>query len=137
MPSYKPEIIVNYADQLLSSAASVSGSSWLLGLLLGGTAGHIVYDALNVQPWDASLLLALLCSTIAAWLGRASASRLRGKAQQALCMLQIEENTRRLITMLNEREGLQLMVKVEAAAVQGSTKHTSQTNIITAVPNEP
>lgn len=137
MSSYQPEVMRNYADQLLSRASSMRGVTWLTGFFLGASIGYLICETLNVRPWEASLALALLCSTVADWQGRAQATSFRVEAQRALCMLQIEENTRRLIAMMNEREDLQLMVKLEAAAVQSRNGHAARTNIITAVSSEP
>ena len=134
MSEYKAEPIRAHARQCSSTAESMTGLLAILGFLLGGSVGLFFDEQRDATTLLISITSAFVCTLPAAWLGSRWASDLRSKAEQAKCMLAIEENTAQLLQILSEREDLQFVVKLEAAAMQrrkGQT--TAQSKVITAL----
>jgi hypothetical protein len=99
MPTqYDEQVITKFADALYSQARSVEASYAFLGFLLG--AGAVLAGALmGHADLGGALPIAAgagLVTGIAGYLvARPKAFLLRLQAQQALCMAQIERNTRK------------------------------------------
>ena len=93
---YNPLIIQSFADRLYAQAGAIVLRSVLLGVLLG-----VGVCAVGVLVGPSELVLVGVVVTvlgaIVGWLvGDSRAYLLRLQAQQALCLLQIEINTRGL-----------------------------------------
>lgn len=91
---YDPEIIITFAYRLYSRADSLV-VSWalrmgVLGVIAGAAVGFQV-KSLGIIP---ALVLGLIGGLLGASYGREKGFELRLTAQQALCQLQTEINTR-------------------------------------------
>jgi hypothetical protein len=115
MATYEPQILEEFADRLYKQAAEMISQAVVGGILGGLIVGVLVgagvgvaLTALNHTPvasgdipsivWSggvvAGCLFAILGGVIGYFTGKEKAFELRLKAQQALCQLQIEKNTR-------------------------------------------
>lgn len=105
MIEYEPTVIREFADKLYARAATIvlahSVAGGLSGVAVGAWAG--AWTAyLDRRAGGALLIIAsfavvggVLVALLGYLVGSARAFALRLQAQQALCQLQIEENTRR------------------------------------------
>jgi hypothetical protein len=95
MVQYDPSIIQQMADALYTQAKGIEARYALLGLLLGGCSG---YAGAAAADFGVPLILLIGGAVTGALLGfgiaRPKAFLLRLQAQQALCQVKIEENTR-------------------------------------------
>ena len=88
MPSYDPEIVRRYANRLYRQARSIIFWYTLIGLGAGALTG--LYPPVARY----SRLFAILGGVWGFAVGEARAFRCKLRAQEALCQLQIELNTR-------------------------------------------
>jgi hypothetical protein len=95
MAKYEPQVIVEFADRLLTRAASITALYGLFGLLLAGPGGILIGAATNTSPEVIGGLGAVVGLAMGVVIGREKGFLLRLQAQQALCQVQIEFNTRR------------------------------------------
>jgi hypothetical protein len=115
MATYEPQFLEEFADRLYKQAAEIISQAvvggivggFLVGALFGAGVG-IVLTALNRTPAPsgdipsivssggviAGCLFAIVGGVIGYFTGKEKSFELRLKAQQALCQLQIEKNTR-------------------------------------------
>lgn len=98
--TYDSKLIYVFADRLYVQAQRIVVSytvGWgLAGALLGGSAGYLVNQSQPSGPVVAGVLfLGLLFGAVGFTQGQAKAFVLRLEAQRALCLVAIEENTRR------------------------------------------
>jgi len=134
MSIYRAEPIRAYASRLSASAESMTSRLALMGLLSGGLVGFLSQGQFDTEARIISGIFAVVCALLAGWFGSRWASKLRFEAEQAKCMLQVEENTAQLLRIMSEREDLQFVVKLEAAAVQSRNGQVkSRSNVVTAV----
>lgn len=98
MAMYDPTILAKFADQLYSEAASIIVRFTLLGFLGGGVIGLGTGVTDGFRHMDTTMGVAAVFAVIAGLLGyfagSARAFALKVQAQQLLCQLQIEVNTR-------------------------------------------
>lgn len=115
MPSYEPQLIEEFADRLYKQASDVIASSVVAGVLVGGLFGVLVglgigfaqvglagQKAAATDSSPTILTAAVIVGAIVAlvggiagyYSGKEKSFELRLKAQQALCQLNIEKNTR-------------------------------------------
>lgn len=93
---YDPDLIQKFADALYRQAQSLVTSRFIVGLLVGGALGAAASAFFEQEQ---TVLITGVSALLFAWLGYSSAQAraysLRLQAQEALCRLQIEKNTRR------------------------------------------
>lgn len=91
--TYDTNIIDEFATQLYRQADSIVASYTLLGALVGGLVGYMVGNSFGAGS-PAAVVFALVCAAVGYGLAQPRAFLLRLQAQQALCQVQIEKNTR-------------------------------------------
>lgn len=92
---YDPEVIHSFANALYAQASKLIFTYFLIGFIVGGAIGYFLGAA--ASP-GSEILVALVGGVIVGLLG-ASAARtkaflLKLQAQQVLCQLSIEKNTK-------------------------------------------
>ena len=102
MIEYDEGIILKMVGDLYAQARSLESGYTLMGLLLGGVLGWagtaILADTakgLDASPGCMGLAAGLACALAGYLMAKPKAFLLRLAAQQAMCMVQIERNTRR------------------------------------------
>ena len=96
MPDYHPEIIRSFANRLYARAPLVVLASTILGVLIGLVGAPFILQSLppswavRCPEWVVVALLGL----IGLGQGMERAFLMKLNAQQALCQLEIERNTR-------------------------------------------
>lgn len=97
---YDPSIIEEYAERLLRAASSLVALWTVIGAVLASAATWIAANAVEAAPgyaagpWVAMVIGGVFGGAIGLQQGRQKAFTLRLQAQQALCQLRIEQNTR-------------------------------------------
>lgn len=95
--TYDESVIVAFAERLYRRAATIVITTALLFMLFGAAGGAAV-AALSRMPTDSrnglAVVMGLIGAIIGAVIGSERAFTLRLMAQQALCQVQIERNTR-------------------------------------------
>ena len=97
MIKYDPEIIQELAECLYTRAAWIVGLATAVGVLFGLLCGYVQGDYLNLLlPGQLLVGLGVVVFTgILGWVvGTHKACSLRLQAQNSLCQVQIERNTR-------------------------------------------
>ena len=98
MTKYDASVIQLLADKLYSKADRVIGFNAIVGVVLGALAGG-GFGAAQLGGSTAATVLALvgavLFGLVGAFIGYGRSFDLRFRAQQALCQMHIESNTRR------------------------------------------
>lgn len=87
---YEPKVIQKFADKLYSQANSIAFSYGFLGAIVGAIVGGLV-----VKEGGALIFGAVAC-VLGVAAGINKGAELRLKAQEALCRMHIEWNTRGL-----------------------------------------
>jgi hypothetical protein len=98
---YEPKVIEEFAASLYAQADSIIVGYSLLGVLVGGAGGYVV----GMLPWFSTIATVfgfLLGGLVGFVTGKAKAFNLRLQAQQALCQVRIEANTRALQEAFDE-----------------------------------
>jgi hypothetical protein len=116
MAVYEPDILEEFAERLYKDARALTGRYAFAGLFVGGFVGGTIgfglgfaqtfLQKLTVTPDQVvaasapfGLGAAFICAVIGLFIGSRAAKHkafeLRFKAQQTLCQVQIEKNTRR------------------------------------------
>lgn len=90
--TYDPSVIMIYANELYRQASSIVAGYTFIGCALGLGFGLLFR---SFHPFIPALIGAALLGFIGYSIGRAKSFSLRLEAQQALCQLQTELNTRR------------------------------------------
>lgn len=97
--SYDENVIVTFAERLYSRSAAIVIVYTLFGAVIGALVVKGVVAAYRINS-DATngvtIVIALIFAVLGGMIGSARAFTLRLLAQQALCQLQIERNTRGL-----------------------------------------
>lgn len=95
MVEYSSDVIEQFAERLYKEADSIVWNYTAAGFMLGGVAGFLVFAPfmllLAIIP---AVVAAVFCAIVARGMGQAAAFKLRLQAQQALCQVAIEKNTR-------------------------------------------
>ncbi|MCC6415561.1 MAG: hypothetical protein IT582_06605 [Opitutaceae bacterium] len=92
---YDPEIICKYADKLYSQAASIIAGRTIAGIFFGVIGGIVFQYYLPTEPrWLPVAVGTVLFGLLGYNSAQAKAFELRLRAQDALCQVQIEKNTR-------------------------------------------
>lgn len=87
---YEPKIIQKYADKLYSQANSIAVSYGFLGAILGAIAGFLAAKE------NGAVIGALIACILGISAGINKGAELRLKAQEVLCQMHLEWNTRSL-----------------------------------------
>ena len=98
--SYDENVIVTFAERLYRRAATVVLVYTLLSAILGALAVKAVVSVYSVPSDSAdgmTIVIALIAAGLGAVAGTGRAFVLRLQAQQALCQMHIERNTRALM----------------------------------------
>ena len=99
MVTYDSKLIYAFADRLYQQAQRIVVSytlGWgLMGALLGGSAGALLNQGQGPVV-GLGLVAAVLFAVVGYTQGQAKAFVLRLEAQRALCLVAIEENTRKV-----------------------------------------
>ena len=90
MVSYDPKLVYEFADRFYRRAGHVVVSSVVVGLLAGILVGRLLTEAFGGYTWA----IAAVAGLIGYAAGSQRAFALKLQAQQALCQVKIEENTR-------------------------------------------
>ena len=101
---YDPQVIVTHARQLYAEARSIVLRYGLMGLVVGWIAGYVVSQAADSA--EAVWFVALVGTGLGVVVGRSKAFALKLRAQEVLCQLMIERNTRQLLQLASTRAGL-------------------------------
>jgi hypothetical protein len=96
---YDENVIVTFAERLYRRAASMTAAYALLGAMVGALAGVIIVIATRTPELIKAVatLLGVVSAVIGGIVGSERAFALRLLAQQALCQVQIERNTRTVV----------------------------------------
>ena len=94
MIEYDPEVIQKYATRLYRRANSMMAAYALAGLVLGGLGGTMLGEAMMAASTTPALIGAAIGAVVGWMLASARAETLKLMAQQALCHVRIEQNTR-------------------------------------------
>lgn len=102
MANYDPNVIRAYADRLYTTALLIMVVYTVVGCLAGAVVAAAIFGAyfnffhfgLGVTSGQVVPAAGLLLGLFGFAIGHTKAFSLRLQAQQALCQLQIEENTR-------------------------------------------
>ncbi len=93
---YDPEVIQSFANALYAQASKIIFTYFLIGFIVGGAIGFFLGAA--ASP-GSEMMVALIGGVIVGLLGtsaaRTKAFQLKLQAQQVLCQLSIEKNTRK------------------------------------------
>lgn len=90
MRNYDSDVIQKVADQIYSSADSIINLSVLLGVLIGASAGYgLVQDMLG------GVAGAVIAGGLGYAIGAERSQKLKFEVQLALCLAEIEKNTRK------------------------------------------
>lgn len=95
--SYDENVIVSFADRLYRRASSMVVAYMLFGVMVGVLPVVIAMGMNHVRPnaiGAVAAMVGLIGGVIGAMVGSERAFTLRLLAQQALCQVQIERNTR-------------------------------------------
>lgn len=103
MSKYDESVLQSYADRLYRRATWIVMKYAIGGLITGFTLGYVPALAWYFRDKEIipptvnmpALFLAALCAVIFSFVGEGKAFRLKLEAQQTLCQMQIERNTRR------------------------------------------
>lgn len=121
MAQYNADIIRKFASKLYTRANLIVIFYALIGALAGVALGELTWITFKshlavehrISEQEASTIGGLFCMLLGAAYGQARAFWLRLQAQQALCQVQIEENTRALHQQpaVSSRREIQELVK--------------------------
>ncbi len=101
MSQYDPAILETFADKMYARATNITLTWAFLGLVIGGTAGAVVYGvsqsqvrhlAVAFETW--CVCAGLLGAVVGFLVGLEKAFWIKLEAQKVLCLLQTEVNTR-------------------------------------------
>lgn len=93
MPAYfDPEVIQEFANRLYKRASSITVLYGTLGFLIGIVGAAPLFGTRGLSFLGVPVLM--LTTSVAALIGRERGYNMRLVAQQALCQLRIELNTR-------------------------------------------
>jgi hypothetical protein len=94
MTSYDEKVLQAYADRIYRRAAGLIFSYAFFCAVIGAVIGAMFSAAVKATdtPWWAAVGAIGLCVGIA-W-GRSASLKLRAEAQQILCQVEVEKNTR-------------------------------------------
>ena len=94
--SYDENVIVTFAERLYSRAASMIAAYALFGAIVGALAGVTIAIATRTPELMKviAVMIGVVAAVIGGMVGGERAFALRLLAQQALCQVQIERNTR-------------------------------------------
>jgi hypothetical protein len=98
MVSYDSSVIQQFAEALYKQARMLVIRYAIVCALIGFAAGYLMAGGARVS--DASLpgfIVAIFGLVVGAMIGQGKAAALRLQAQQALCQVQIEKNTRPVV----------------------------------------
>ncbi len=100
---YASKIIYEFADKLESQARQAVATSTIFGVLVGLLLAGIAYNLIHgrADGWIFGLLM-VIPTFMGYQNGRRKAFQLRLEAQRALCLVQIEENTRQSSAMVSK-----------------------------------
>jgi hypothetical protein len=90
MVNYEAAVIQKFAEMLYSRARSIVVVYTVLGIIVGAVGAGALVRGLGI----ASVVGAALCGILGYFVGQGRAFTLRLTAQQALCQIEIEKNTR-------------------------------------------
>ena len=94
MAQYDPIIVTKFADRLYSRAAAIIALYGFAGAVFGAGAGVALFSTMRWSVAVGGFFGMLVGLFFGAAIGEDRASLLKLQAQQALCQLQIEWNTR-------------------------------------------
>jgi hypothetical protein len=90
---YDPAIIQKLANNLYSQASTIIAVCTLFGLVIGGGGGYVLGEGLG-QGGIIAIVGAVIIGALGFAIGQSRAFMLKLRAQEALCQLYIEQNTR-------------------------------------------
>lgn len=94
MVQYDPSVIHKFAQRLYDRAL-LSTIAWAIGgVVIVGIAGKAMSVSLNVNDGSLTAVSAVVGLVVGLMIGSHRSFMLKLQAQQALCLLQIEMNTR-------------------------------------------
>lgn len=99
MATFDPAIIEKFATKLYAQANQIIGVCTIIGAVIGGAGGYFLaksplMDQSQNVAYGVAGVGALMFGAIGFSIGQAKAFMLKLQAQQALCQLKIEQNTR-------------------------------------------
>lgn len=100
---YEPQVIVTYARQLYAEARSIVLRYLLMGFALGWVVGYAV--SLPTNSGELMWFIMLGGGGIGGVVGRSKAFALKLRAQEVLCQLMIERNTRQMLEYVAAARG--------------------------------
>lgn len=103
MTKYDSKILYEFADRLYDEANSIIWSyttiGAIIGIVLGVITGFLVKNVPDENTGGVGFIVAIFASVILGvigfYMGKEKAFSLKLKAQRILCMVKIEENTRK------------------------------------------
>jgi len=120
MTRYDARIIIEFAHQLYDQANLVLVLFTIGGIVIGGGGGALISTEIAV-------IGALVLGSIGYFIGQTRAFQLKLQAQQALCQVAIEENTRKLAERMSPISNQAALVAAEPVQPATSSVPTSAT----------
>lgn len=97
--SYDPEVIQEFARRLYQRARTITLSYSIVGLLVGFAAALLIFASIRHGKFELNGgmgIIAIIGALFGYFAGSEKAFKLRLEAQQALCQVEIEKNSRNL-----------------------------------------
>lgn len=94
MVSYDAAVIQEFADTLYSDAKTIAVRFTLFGFVFGIGIGYAIANGLGIDGTKTGMVVAVAGGVLGYMHGQTKAFALRLQAQQALCQVEVEKNTR-------------------------------------------
>ena len=117
---YDSQLIQKFADRLYAEADRVVMQSTVVATLVGATAGYVIAAFTRVQTVGYVLVCAVVAAGMGYVRGRERAFTLKWQAQQALCLMYTERNTR-FVAVSVSRRSAEAVLQSDHPAEQGTT----------------
>jgi hypothetical protein len=102
---YDFQLIQKFADKLYAEADRAVMQSTVVATMVGALAGYVIAAVTRVPTVGFVLVCAVVAGGMGYVRGREKAFTLRWQAQQALCLMHTERNTRFIAVSVSRRSG--------------------------------
>jgi hypothetical protein len=116
---YDSQLIQKFADRLYAEADRAVMQSTVVATMVGVIAGYVIAAVTRVPTVGFVLVCAVVAGGMGYVRGREKALTLRWQAQQALCLMHTERNTRFVAVSVSRRSG-EAVLQSNSPAGQGT-----------------
>jgi hypothetical protein len=116
---YDSQLIQQFADRLYAEADRAVMQSTVVATMVGIIAGYVISALTRVPTVGFVLVCAVVAGGMGYVRGREKAFTLRWQAQQALCLMHTERNTRFIAVSVSRRSG-EAVLQSSRSAEQGA-----------------